>query len=94
MTAIDAMLEPLEPAIATALIGGLAFVLLVLVSTIAARPSMFTGRFARRHRLSGLALLCWLLVGFADALRPPQRPLLPRQSRCTTGWPAGRPAEH
>ena len=68
----------LERALTTALVGGLIFVLCALTSTVAAHPGMFTGRFARRHRLFGLALLCWLLLGFADALRPPERPLLPR----------------
>ena len=41
--------------------------LLAVVRVVARRPSIFTRRFARRHRLAGLAYLIWLAVGFLDA---------------------------
>ncbi len=47
---------------------GLLYVLLAVAAVIATFPRMFTGRFARRHRLCGLGLLLWLVLGFADAL--------------------------
>ena len=47
---------------------GLLYVLLAVAAVIVTFPRMFTGRFARRHRLFGLGLLLWLVLGFADAL--------------------------
>jgi hypothetical protein len=41
--------------------------LLSVSRVVARRPSIFTKRFARRHRLTGLAYLIWLSVGFLDA---------------------------
>ena len=43
----------------------------VVWAHIAKRPSMFTKRYARRHRLVALALLLWLMVGFAEVALGP-----------------------
>ena len=53
------------------------FLLVILVS--AANFDIFVHRFARAHRLSGLALLLWLIAGLADMhvglLHPARKPL-------------------
>jgi hypothetical protein len=41
--------------------------LLSVARVVARRPSIFTKRFARRHRLIGLVYIIWLIVGFLDA---------------------------
>lgn len=54
------------PASDLALLAVAAFVALLLLP-IARHPGMFAGRYGRRHRLIGLSLLCWLVLGFVDA---------------------------
>eukprot|EP00967_Tisochrysis_lutea_P151365 scaffold294292_cov36-Tisochrysis_lutea.AAC.2 len=52
---------------------------LALVLTVARTPSMFSGRFARTHRLTGLSLLLWLVTGAV---------LLVHTNISTSGWVA------
>jgi len=43
---------------------------LALLAVVVRRPQMFAPRFARNHRLTGLALLTWLFVGAAQLIWP------------------------
>lgn len=53
---------------------GLAIFFCLLLLTVARAPSMFAGRFGRRHRLAGLLLLLWLALGAVLLIRAPQLP--------------------
>ena len=43
---------------------------LAVLAVVVRRPQMFAPRFARSHRLTGLALLTWLFVGAAQLICP------------------------